>query len=120
MEFCSFCFKKPLCVNIRSWAFVFKKTWKQCLDSMVFTWPWLINTDCHCLMDFARSNCYLLDDRKYEMEKRKKEHTMSTEQPTQKELDQGHQGRWNTITTHFILLYYSTHLNEEPFGVATP
>lgn len=38
----------------------------------------------------------------------------------QKELYQGHQGRWNTITTHFILLYYSTHLNGEPFGVATP
>lgn len=30
-----------------------------------------------------------------------------------------HQGRWNTITT-WILLYYSTHLNAEPLGVATP
>lgn len=32
----------------------------------------------------------------------------------------GHQGRWNTITTWRILLYYSTHLNAEPLGVATP
>lgn len=31
-----------------------------------------------------------------------------------------HQGRWDTITTLDTLLYYSTHLNEDPFGVAIP
>lgn len=31
-----------------------------------------------------------------------------------------HQGRWDTITTFSILLYYSTHLNEDPLGVAMP
>lgn len=32
-----------------------------------------------------------------------------------------HQGRWDTTNGTFsILLYYSTHLNEDPLGVAMP
>lgn len=49
---------------------------------------------------------------------KKNEHTMFTHKT--KSLCRGHQGRWNIITTHVTLLYYPTHLNEEPLGVATP
>lgn len=47
----------------------------------------------------------------------KKEELRSEEEENGK---RRHQGRWNTITTWRILLYYSTHLNAEPLGVATP
>lgn len=73
------------------------------------------------ILESKQKNCfYLIVDQKYEMEKNKINQQTYYVYTESKIFFQGHQGRWNTITMHVLLLYYSTHPNEEPLGVATP